>query len=108
VLHRSLLYIGHDVTLFASGDSHTRAQFDAAWPHWLRLDPSISDPLAPHLARLEHVRRRAHEFDILALRDQYRGCRFMMGIYTSDFGIVSVPEGGVGSISVNSGGFYGK
>ena len=32
----------------------------------------------------------------------------MMGIYTSDFGIVSVPEGGVGSISVNSGGFYGK
>lgn len=70
-LTEALVDLGHDVTLFASGDSHTRAQLEAAWPHSLRLDPSISDPLAPHLAMLEHVRRRAHEFDILHFHLSY-------------------------------------
>ncbi|MBP0588291.1 glycosyltransferase family 4 protein [Paraburkholderia sp. LEh10] len=70
-LTEALVALGHDVTLFASGDSRTRAHLEAAWPHSLRLDRSICDPLAPHLAMLEHVRRRAHEFDILHFHLSY-------------------------------------
>ena len=64
-LTEALVDLGHDVTLFASGDSRTRARLEAACPRSLRLDPSIRDPLAPHLAMLEDVRRRADDFDIL-------------------------------------------
>ncbi|WP_233849643.1 glycosyltransferase family 4 protein [Paraburkholderia sp. HD33-4] len=70
-LTEALVDLGHDVTLFASGDSQTRAHLAAAWPRSLRLDQSVCDPLAPHLAMLEHVRRRAHEFDVLHFHLSY-------------------------------------
>ncbi len=41
-----LIDLGHDVTLFASGDSQTKATLQAAWPRALRLDPTIRDALA--------------------------------------------------------------
>src|SRR5690242_789938 len=41
----ALVELGHDVTLFASGDSHTKATLQAAWPRALRLDPSTRDVL---------------------------------------------------------------
>jgi glycosyltransferase involved in cell wall biosynthesis len=56
---------GHDVTLFASGDSRTSAQLMPVWPRSLRLDGDCRDTLAPHLLMLEEVVRRADEFDIL-------------------------------------------
>jgi glycosyltransferase involved in cell wall biosynthesis len=59
-----LVHQGHDVTLFASGDSHTSARLIAACPHALRLG-GCRDFLAPHLVMLEHVVRHAHEFDII-------------------------------------------
>lgn len=62
---------GHDVTLFASGDSHTKATLEAAWPRALRLDPSIRDVLAPHMLLLEKVRHVAHEFDVLHFHLDY-------------------------------------
>jgi glycosyltransferase involved in cell wall biosynthesis len=70
-LTEALVDLGHDVSLFASGDSHTRARLEAAWPRSLRFDPSICDPLALHLVMLEHVRRRADDFDILHFHLSY-------------------------------------
>jgi glycosyltransferase involved in cell wall biosynthesis len=55
---------GHDVTLFASGDSDTNATLVAACPSALRLTHS-PDPLAVHLHMIETVAQRADEFDIL-------------------------------------------
>lgn len=67
----ALVDLGHDVTLFASGDSETKATLEAAWPKALRLDPSIRDANAPHAVLLETVRRRAHEFDVLHFHLDY-------------------------------------
>ncbi|RKP58399.1 glycosyltransferase family 4 protein [Pararobbsia silviterrae] len=70
-LTEALVEQGHDVTLFASGDSITNARLEAAWPQALRLDPSIRDTFAPHIMLLEHVRRRAREFDVLHFHLDY-------------------------------------
>jgi glycosyltransferase involved in cell wall biosynthesis len=70
-LTEALVEQGHDVTLFASGDSITNARLEAAWPKALRLDPSIRDAIAPHMLLLEQVRRRAHEFDVLHFHLDY-------------------------------------
>ena len=67
----ALVDLGHDVTLFASGDSHTKATLEGAWPRALRLDPSTRDVLAPHMLMLEKVRRVAHEFDVLHFHLDY-------------------------------------
>ncbi|MFM0620144.1 glycosyltransferase family 4 protein [Paraburkholderia nemoris] len=67
----ALVDLGHDVTLFASGDSHTKATLETAWPRALRLDPSTRDVLAPHMLMLEKVRRVAHEFDVLHFHLDY-------------------------------------
>jgi len=55
---------GHDVTLFASGDSHTAATLVPVWPAALRLSAS-QDSLAPHVLMLEEVARRAAQFDLV-------------------------------------------
>jgi glycosyltransferase involved in cell wall biosynthesis len=60
-----LVRLGHQVTLFASGDSVTRARLVAGAPHALRLDSAVRDPLPHLLVMLERVRQRAHEFDVL-------------------------------------------
>jgi glycosyltransferase involved in cell wall biosynthesis len=61
----ALVELGHEVTLFASGDSNTKAQLAPIWPRALRLDPSVHDYFAPLFMQLETVARRAHEFDII-------------------------------------------
>jgi glycosyltransferase involved in cell wall biosynthesis len=70
-LTEELVALGHDVTLFASGDSHTSAQLDAIWPLALRLDGSIRDPNALHMTMLERVRRQADQFDIIHFHLDY-------------------------------------
>lgn len=70
-LTEALVELGHDVTLFASGDSVTSATLEAAWPRALRLDPSIRDPFAPHVLLLEQVRRVATDFDVLHFHLDY-------------------------------------
>ncbi|SMF97977.1 glycosyltransferase family 4 protein [Burkholderia singularis] len=67
----ALVDLGHDVTLFASGDSVTRAKLDAVWPRALRLDTSIRDRIAPHMLLMETVARRAQEFDVLHFHMDY-------------------------------------
>lgn len=56
---------GHDVTLFASGDSTTSAELVPCAEQALRLDPRVKDALPCHLMMLDRVRRRADEFDVL-------------------------------------------
>src|SRR5690349_13603339 len=63
-LTEALVDLGHDVTLFASGDSTTSATLVPCAPTGLRL-AGINDHLAYTLVMLEQVRRRADEFDIL-------------------------------------------
>ncbi len=70
-LTEELVGLGHDVTLFASGDSETSAKLEAMWPRALRLDDSVRDPMALHISMLEQVRRRADEFDILHFHLDY-------------------------------------
>jgi glycosyltransferase involved in cell wall biosynthesis len=70
-LTEELIALGHDVTLFASGDSVTSAKLDAIWPRALRLDGSVRDPNALHMLMLERVYRRAGEFDFLHFHLDY-------------------------------------
>ena len=63
-LTEELVQLGHDVTLFASGDSHTAAKLVACVPQGLRL-AGLRDHTSSHLVMLDHVRRRADEFDII-------------------------------------------
>ena len=58
-LTEELVRQGHDVTLFASGDSVTRARLEAISPQALRLDPGSIDQLAHHIVMLERVFRAA-------------------------------------------------
>jgi len=64
-LTEELVELGHEVTLFASGDSLTKAKLQPMWPRALRLDGAVRDPVALHMSMLEHVRQRADEFDVL-------------------------------------------
>jgi glycosyltransferase involved in cell wall biosynthesis len=64
-LSDALVAQGHEVTLFASGDSVTTARLEPVWPKALRLDSSILDYLAPYVLMLEKVAARAREFDII-------------------------------------------
>jgi glycosyltransferase involved in cell wall biosynthesis len=70
-LTEELIALGHEVTLFASGDSMTSAELDAIWPTGLRFDPAIRDPNALHMAMLERVCQRAPEFDFLHFHLDY-------------------------------------
>jgi glycosyltransferase involved in cell wall biosynthesis len=64
-LTEELVRQGHDVTLFASGDSKTAAKLVRCCDMALRLNPTFLDPLPFHVIMLEEVRRRAEEFDVL-------------------------------------------
>jgi glycosyltransferase involved in cell wall biosynthesis len=64
-LTEELVAQGHDVTLFASADSVTRARLVACAPRALRLDPSCTDPIAHHLVMLERAFARDHAFDVI-------------------------------------------
>ena len=56
---------GHEVTLFASGDSMTAAQLVPCAPQALRLNPAVKDPIPYYMLMLDRVRRLAAQFDIL-------------------------------------------
>ncbi len=64
-LTEELVAMGHDVTLFASGDSVTNAHLEAVWPCALRFDTTLRDGMAPPMLLLEKIYQRAHEFDVL-------------------------------------------
>jgi glycosyltransferase involved in cell wall biosynthesis len=64
-LTEELVNLGHEVTLFASGDSITAAKLVPCVPQALRLDPSVRDTIPYYMLMLDRVRQRADDFDIL-------------------------------------------
>ncbi len=60
-----LVQLGHDVTLFASGDSVTRANLVPCARSALRLDRNVRDPIPYYMLMLDRVREAADEFDVL-------------------------------------------
>src|ERR1700760_4198071 len=72
-LTEELVALGHDVTLFASGDSRTSGKLEAAWPKALRAGGSGGDANALHMLMLERVRRKCddEEFDFLHFHLDY-------------------------------------
>ncbi|MBW4651384.1 MAG: glycosyltransferase family 4 protein [Kastovskya adunca ATA6-11-RM4] len=56
---------GHEVTLFASGDSQTLAKLEPVSPRALRLDPAIKEPAVYEMLELSRVCEQAAEFDVI-------------------------------------------
>ena len=73
-LTEELVAMGHEVTLFATGDSCTSAELVAPWPRALRFDSGLIDTSIPHILMLEEVYRRSGEFDIIHCHLDY--CHF--------------------------------
>ncbi|WP_219847912.1 glycosyltransferase family 4 protein [Sphingobacterium gobiense] len=70
-LTEELVRQGHDVTLFASGDSSTTAKLIACVDEGLRLKRHCNDPLAYHIIQMEKLSTRINEFDILHFHTDY-------------------------------------
>jgi glycosyltransferase involved in cell wall biosynthesis len=70
-LTEELIALGHEVTLYASGDSVTSARLEAVWPRALRLDGAVRDPNALHMLMLERVYQCAADFDFLHFHLDY-------------------------------------
>ena len=64
-LTEELVRQGHDVTLFASGDSRSAAKLVRCSDMALRLNPAVKDHVPYHLVMLDEVRRRADDFDVI-------------------------------------------
>ncbi|HRK96618.1 MAG TPA: glycosyltransferase family 4 protein [Rhodospirillales bacterium] len=66
-----LVRLGHDVTLFATGDSTTAAELVACSDRALRFDPEATFPIPYFFVMLDRVRRRAAEFDVIHFHTDY-------------------------------------
>src|SRR5260370_6634309 len=70
-LTEELVSLGHEVTLFASGDSVTNARLVPVCKRALRLDSDCIDPLPHHVLMLEQVFSQAREFDLIHFHTDY-------------------------------------
>ena len=70
-LTEELVRMGHEVTLFASGDSRTTARLIAGCPTSLRTTPGCQDFLAHHIVMLDKVRKHRGEFDVIHFHTDY-------------------------------------
>ncbi len=70
-LTEELVAQGHQVTLFASGDSVTSAELISPCDNSLRTDGGCTDPNIFHLLMLERVYREAHRFDVIHFHVDY-------------------------------------
>src|SRR3984957_17688629 len=64
-LTEELVGLGHDVTLFASGDSITSADLVSCCTRALRLDPAVKDAIPHLMVMIDKVRERVEDFDVL-------------------------------------------
>ncbi len=71
LLTEELVRRGHEVTLFASGDSITNATLEAVHSQALRLDPTVKEASIYEMLQLSQVYQRANEFDII---HSHMGC----------------------------------
>jgi glycosyltransferase involved in cell wall biosynthesis len=70
-LTETLVAAGHDVTLYASGDSVTSARLVPCAEQSLRLDASCNDALAYHYLMFEHVLRDRDQYDVIHFHTDY-------------------------------------
>ena len=70
-LTEELVALGHDVTLFASGDSVTSARLEPMLEQAIRLDPAVKDWIATYYRMVEMIYRRKDEFDVLHFHIDY-------------------------------------
>lgn len=84
-----LVELGHEVTLFASGDSRTRARLVPACPRALRLGRPRRDPMAAGASLLSDLAEHAAEFDVI------RSVRpaFSHGTYLAFLGRLTTDKG---------------
>jgi glycosyltransferase involved in cell wall biosynthesis len=66
-----LVATGHEVTLFASGDSRTSARLEPICARALRLDPTVQDPLIYHMIMFNRVAAQAPQFDVIHFHTDY-------------------------------------
>jgi glycosyltransferase involved in cell wall biosynthesis len=65
-LTEALVELGHQVTLFTSGDARTRAELVSVRDQAIRLDPArFKSDLAAHLSMMDEVRSRQDSFDLI-------------------------------------------
>ena len=70
-LTEELIKQGHEVTLFASGDSLTKGRLIAPCKRSLRLDPDREMPLVYHVLQLDQVFQNPASFDIIHFHTDY-------------------------------------
>lgn len=70
-LTEKLVEMGHEVTLFATGDSETQAHLEYTCTTALRLDPECVDPLIQHVLYLEKIFQDPYRFDIIHNHSDY-------------------------------------
>ncbi|HEX4783071.1 MAG TPA: glycosyltransferase family 4 protein [Candidatus Sulfotelmatobacter sp.] len=95
-LTEKLVSFGHDVTLFASGDSVTNARLVPACKKALRLDEDCVDPIAHHALMVEKVFEQAEDFDLIHFHIDYlhfsRSRRVQVACVTTLHGRQDVPD----------------
>jgi glycosyltransferase involved in cell wall biosynthesis len=95
-LTEELVALGHDVTLFASGDSRTAAQLEPIVPRALRLDASVRDIIAPNVLMLGRLQERLSDFDIVHFHIDHMHLPMMRGrgtpFVTTLHGRLDLPE----------------
>ena len=95
-LTEELVKMGHDVTLFASGDSKTSAKLVAHVPQALRLNEKCEDALAPHIVQVQEVIERADEYDFIHFHNDYLHFPFtgqlLIPHVTTLHGKLNIPE----------------
>jgi glycosyltransferase involved in cell wall biosynthesis len=95
-LTEELVRQGHDVTLFASGDSCTAARLKPFCDVALRLDPRVKDHIPHHIVMLDRVRALAGEFDVLHFHVDVLHYAFLHGFadktVTTLHGRLDLPE----------------
>src|SRR5262245_36278135 len=70
-LTEELVGLGHDVTLFASGDSRTSCRLVPVCPVSLWRDPEVRETLPQHVRMLELVLRNSSRLDVVHFHCDY-------------------------------------
>src|SRR5262249_2260057 len=74
---------GHEVTLFASGDSRTKGRLSPIVPVSLKNDPSMADPIPYTFIELERMLDRSRDFDVIHNHQDYLAFPFARRTQTS-------------------------
>ena len=96
-LTEELVQQGHDITLFASGDSATRAKLIPISQRALRLEgPHVIDPITHHVRMLDMVYRQADDFDLIHFHIDYLhfplATRYTVPTLTTLHGRLDIPD----------------